>query len=86
MAKLIRVSDTKAYRISVIRMEDDKEKTRYLSLRQMYKTKKEPDEWKPGFQGITIPMDIGSRIIKGLIAVYKDKDAKVEVIKKKEKK
>lgn len=85
MAKLVKVSDSKAYRISVIRMADDKEKTTYLSIRQMYKTKKEPDEWKPGYQGITISMDIGARIIKALIAVFKDKDAKIEVIKKKEK-
>lgn len=85
MAKLIKVSPTKAYRISIIRMADDKEKTKYLSIRQMYATAKDP-EYKPGYQGITIPMDIASRIIKALITVFKDKEAKVEVIQKKEKK
>lgn len=87
MAKLIKISDTSAYRISIIRMADDKEKTRYLSIRKMYKTKKEPDEWKPAYQGLTIPIDITARIMKACVSVFKNRDEeKIEVITKKEKK
>lgn len=83
MAVLIKVSETKAYRISLIRMADDKEKTTYLSIRQMYQTKKAP-EWKPGYQGLTIPLDLCKRIIKGMIKIYQDKEQKIEIIQKKE--
>lgn len=84
MAKLIKVSDSKAYRVSLIRMEEDKEKKVYLSIRQMYRTKKEPDDWKPGYQGLTFPLDIVTRILKAVKKVS-ESDDKPEVIKKKEK-
>lgn len=89
MAKLVVVTPSKAYRISIIQMGDnvkgDARKPKLLSIRQMYKTQKEPDIWKPGFGGITLPLDnIGKRIIRAIIAVFKDPDQKVEVIAAKE--
>jgi hypothetical protein len=88
MSKLIKISDTKAYRISIIQMganvKGEAKKPKLLSIRQMYATKKDPT-FKPAYQGITIPLDIGARVIKGLIAVFKDKEAKVEIILPKEK-
>lgn len=89
MAKLIKISDTKAYRVSVIQMgkneKGESKKPRLLSIRQMYATQKDPT-WKPAYQGITIPLDICARVIKAMIAVFKDPDQKVEVIEPKEKK
>jgi hypothetical protein len=85
---IIKVSESKAYRIQLIRMHSakgDPKNPVLLSIRQLYKTKKSP-EWKPAYQGITFPMDIAARVIKGLIKVFKDKDQEVEVIKKKESK
>lgn len=84
MAKLIKVSDSKAYRVSLIRMADDKENTVYLSIRQLYKTKKEPDDWKPGYQGITFPLGLVGRVLKAVKKVSEGGD-EPEVIKKKEK-
>lgn len=85
MAKLVIVTPTKAYRISIIQMganvKGEARKPKLLSIRQMYRTKKEPDVWKPGYGGITLPLDnIGKRIIRAIIAVFKDPDQKVEVI------
>lgn len=90
MAKLIKINDTKAYRIGIIQMgknvKGEPKKPRLLSIRQMYKTKKEPDVWKPGYAGITIPLgDIGKRILRAIVAVFKDEDPKVEVIEVKDK-
>ena len=87
MAKLIKVSETSAYRVSIIRMADDKDKKKFLSIRKMYKTKKEPDEWKPAYQGLTIPLDITARILRACVSVFKNRDEeKIEIIPKKEKK
>ncbi len=85
MAKLVKLSANKAYRVSIIQMgrnvKGEERKPKLLSIRQMYTTKKEPDEWKPGRGGITIPMGgFGKRIIRAIIAVFKDPDQKIEVI------
>lgn len=89
MAKLIRVSDTKAYRVSIIQMgpnvKGEEKKPKYLSVRQMYCTQKDPGNWKPSYSGMTIPLDICTRIIKAMISVFKDPEQKVEVIEEKKK-
>lgn len=88
MAKLIKISPTKAYRISIIQMgknvKREPKKPLLLSIRQMYATAKDP-EFKPAYQGITIPLDICSRVIKAMIAVFKDPEPKVEIIEPKKK-
>lgn len=89
MAKLIKLSDHKAYRISIIQMgrnvKGEERKPKMLSIRQMYKTKKDPDTWKPGYGGITIPLgNFGKRIIRAIIAVFKDPEPKIEIIEIKE--
>lgn len=88
MAKLIKISDTKAYRISVIQMganvKGEAKKPKFLSIRQMYATKKDPT-FKHGRQGVTINMDDTQRVIKAMIAVFKDTDTKVEIIESKDK-
>jgi hypothetical protein len=86
MAKLIKVSETSAYHISIIQMGDNEKgkpkKPKMLSIRKMYCTQKDKT-WKPAYQGMTIPLDICARILKGMIAVYKDLDQVVEVIEPK---
>lgn len=74
MAKLIKVSDTKAYRIEAIRMEKGGEKL--ISIRQMYATKKDPT-LKPGYQGMTIPADLSPRVIKAIEALIEADEYKV---------
>lgn len=81
MAKLIKLSETSAVRISIVRIKSNGNKgPKMLSVRKMYCTKKAPDKWLPTKQGITLSFDICAKIIKGMIAVYKDPDQKVEVI------
>jgi hypothetical protein len=75
---LIKVSDSKAYRIELIRME--KKGPVFLSIRQLYKTKKNP-EWMPGRNGLTLPVAEGEdgksearRVIKGLVKALKNEE------------
>lgn len=84
MAKLIKVSETQAYRVGLIQMgkrkKGEEAKPVYLSIRQMYKTKKEPDRWKPGFKGITIEVSLVRRLVKAIKTVLADD--KVEIIER----
>lgn len=90
MAKLIKISATKAIRISVIQMgkkvKGQPAPPKLLSIRQMYATTKDP-VFKPAYQGITlnIESDEAKRVIKAMIAVFKDPDQKVEIIEPKSK-
>jgi hypothetical protein len=72
---LIKISETKAYRIELIRME--KKGPVFLSIRQLYKTKKDAD-WRPGRNGLNLPVPDGEakRVIKGLIKTLKNEDQK----------
>lgn len=72
----IKVSDSKAFNIELIRME--KKGPVYLSIRQLYKTKKDP-EWKPGRNGLTLPIAEGEdgrsearRVLKAMAKVLKN--------------
>jgi hypothetical protein len=58
MAKMFKASPTKAYKVEAIEYEGQK----LISIRQHYKTVKEPDEWKPGYQGITFPVEGSAKI------------------------
>jgi hypothetical protein len=82
---LLKISPTKAFRIELIRMET--KGPVYLSIRQMYATKKNPD-YKPGRQGLTIPVEDGEarKVIKGLIKTLKnEKGVKPKLVERKEK-
>lgn len=68
MNKLIEVSDTKAYQIQTLLINNVK----CISIRQMYATKKNP-EFMPGRQGITIPYDdTGKTVVKALVRCFKE--------------
>lgn len=87
---LIKVSDSKAYRIELIRLE--KKGPVYLSIRQLYKTKKNP-EWMPGRNGLTLPIAEGEdgksearRVLKAMVKVLKNEAGeKPKLIERKEK-
>lgn len=80
---LIKINDTKAFRVEIIQMGSKKGSPRFLSIRQMYCTKKDTT-WKPSRQGLTLPLDIVPRILKACIKVFKDPDPKINVIEDKQ--
>lgn len=59
MAKRVTVSEHKAYRIEGIEIDG----LQMVSIRQLYNTKKDPT-WKPGRQGVTLPIDKAAHISK----------------------
>ena len=67
MAKRIEISPNKAYRVEGIEISGEK----YVSIRQLYKTKKQPDEWQVGRQGVTLPLKESERIAKAIVAIAK---------------
>jgi hypothetical protein len=71
MAKLIRVSDTKAYRTEGVEIKGD----RFVSIRQLYATKKDPS-WKPSRNGVNIPIEQAEKIAKYLKAIAEGDDFK----------
>jgi len=77
MAKLIKVSATKAYRMEGVEIKE----VRSVSIRQMYQTKKDPS-WKPARSGINIPIENAEKIAKYLTAIAAGDDFKeIELIK-----
>jgi Transcriptional Coactivator p15 (PC4) len=64
MAKLIKVSPTKAYRMEGVEIKGE----RYVSIRQMYATKNDP-QYKHGKQGLNIPIENAEKIAKYLKAI-----------------
>lgn len=75
MAKLIRVSDTKGYRIEAIEIDGNQ----MISLRQMYATKKDP-KLKPGRQGLTIPLDKAEQLARIIKKLATDPDTEFTVL------
>lgn len=71
MAKLIRVSATKAFRIEAIQVGD----VQGISVRQMYATRTDP-KFKPARQGMFLPIedDVAVRVLRaaGKMAVSED--------------
>ena len=69
MAKRVRVSDTKAFRIEAVQIGD----MQGISIRQMYATKKDPT-FKPGHQGILLPLDVAAKVLRiaGKMAISDD--------------
>ena len=74
---LVKISDTKAYRVELVRME--KKGPIFLSIRQLYQTKKNPG-WKPGRNGLMLPIaevdgkSEARRVIKALVKTLKNED------------
>jgi hypothetical protein len=64
MAKLVKVSDKKAYRVEGIQIGDQQ----LISVRQLYKTQREPDTWKPG-RTLTIDLEVAARVGKHIVAL-----------------
>lgn len=73
---IVEVSENKAYRIESIKIKDKK----YVSVRQMYKTRKEPDNWKPGRQGLTIEVDDLEAVLKKAKVVGARPDSKFKEV------
>lgn len=74
----VKVSEHKAYNIELIRME--KKGPVFLSIRQMYCTKKDPN-WKPGRNGLMLPIaedkdgkSEARRILKAMVKTLKNED------------
>jgi hypothetical protein len=80
MAKIVKVSETKAYKIEAIEIEGKK----MISIRQLYQTKKDPN-WKAGRNGITIPYDeegaIPLKVIRVIKKMVEDPDLEFTKIK-----
>jgi hypothetical protein len=75
MAKLVKVSPTKAYRIEAIQIDDNQ----MISIRQMYATKKDP-KLKPGRQGLTIPLEQAERVAKWIKQLATDPNTEFTVL------
>lgn len=50
--KRFKASDTVAFNVEAVEVNGE----HFISIRKMYQTQKEPGVWKPGFQGITLPL------------------------------
>jgi hypothetical protein len=80
MAKLLKLSDAKAIRMSGVILNGE----RFVSLRQMYQTKKNPT-WQHGRQGLNIPIDQADKIAKYIKQIAEGDDFKeIELGKDKE--
>ena len=73
MAKLIKISPTKAYRVEGIKIKGQD----YISIRQMYATAKDP-KYKPAKQGITVPDEIRGRLLKSIKSIDDFKELDVD--------
>jgi hypothetical protein len=71
MAKLIKISKTKAYRMEGVEIKGE----RYVSIRQMYATQKDPT-YNPSRNGINIPIDNAEKIAKYLTTIAEGDDFK----------
>lgn len=50
--KRFKASDSVAFNVEAVEVNGE----HFISIRKMYQTKGEPGVWKPGYQGITIPL------------------------------
>lgn len=64
MAKLIKVSDNKAYRVEAIEVSGKK----FISIRQLYQTRKAPGKWQIGRAGVSLPIEdaVSERVVKAV--------------------
>jgi hypothetical protein len=82
--KRFKSSETAAINVEAIEVNGEQ----FISIRKLYQTKKEPGVWKPGFQGITIPVRGMKKIAEFASQIAADPDTEFVHIepKKKEKK
>jgi hypothetical protein len=81
MAKLIKITEHKAIRMSGVILNGEK----FVGLRQMYTTKKSEGEWQHGRQGINIPIEQADKIAKYIKQIAEGDDFKeIELNKDKE--
>ena len=73
MAKLIKLSETKAIRMEGVEINGAKS----VSIRQMYQTKKSEGKWMPARNGISIPIENAEKIAKYLKVIAAGDDFKV---------
>ncbi len=69
---LVEVTDNKAYQVESIKIRGKK----YVSVRQMYKTRKDPENWKHGKQGMTVEVDHLEALLKKMKVVGARADSK----------
>lgn len=50
--KRFKASETAAFNVEAVEVNGE----HFISIRKMYQTQREPGVWKPGYQGITIPL------------------------------
>lgn len=50
--KRFKASDSVAFNVEAVEVNGE----HFISIRKMYQTKSEPGVWKPGYQGITLPL------------------------------
>lgn len=62
-AKFIRVGENKGFRVEGILVGE--EQAEMVTVRQMYKTKRDPT-WKPGRNGFTIPRQYAGKLAKAI--------------------
>lgn len=61
--KFIRVGENKGFNVEGVLLGDEQEPA--ISVRQMYKTKKDPT-WKPGRNGFVVPQQYAGRLAKAI--------------------
>jgi hypothetical protein len=72
MAKLLKLSETKAIRMEGVEINGAKS----VSIRQMYQTKKSEGKWMPARNGINIPIENAEKIAKYLKQIAEGDDFK----------
>jgi hypothetical protein len=68
--KRFKASDTIAFNVEAVEVNGEQ----FISIRKMYQTKGEPGVWKPGYQGITIPLKGVAKISAYATQIANDPD------------
>jgi hypothetical protein len=69
---IIEISENKAYKIESVKIKGKK----YVNIRQMYKTRKTPDEWQHGRAGMAIEVADLEQVLKKMKVVGARPDSK----------
>lgn len=74
--KLVVSNEFKAFKITGISVEGKL----MINVRQMYRTRKEPDEWKHGRQAVSIPIENVKDLVAYVEAVAAQPKSRYEVL------
>lgn len=66
--KRFRASNTVAFNVGAVEVNGEN----FISIRKMYQTNREPGVWKPGYQGVTIPVKGIQKIAGYAIQIAED--------------